>query len=136
MIQPSKEEQEKNVRFHHYDYYFIYCNSLQLASLQEAYENMGLASKREEARMQKVDPKKAAQAERLGMGLGSRGGVSHSLFGEMKSIEQERPRNSASSTPFTSHRSPDIEDEFDTIIRFNTGPPKYNHSLLHYLFHI
>ena len=33
---------------------------------------MSLNSKREEERMKKVDPKKAQQAERLGMGLGSR----------------------------------------------------------------
>lgn len=33
---------------------------------------MGLASKQEEARMKKIDPLKAEQAERLGMALGAR----------------------------------------------------------------
>lgn len=46
--------------------------SLQLQSLERAYEDMSLAGKREEERMKRIDPKKAQQAERLGMGLGMR----------------------------------------------------------------
>lgn len=46
--------------------------SLQLQSLERAYEDMSLAGKREEERMKRTDPKKAQQAERLGMGLGIR----------------------------------------------------------------
>ncbi|KAL7640295.1 UNVERIFIED_CONTAM: hypothetical protein RMT77_009709 [Armadillidium vulgare] len=113
--QPSKEEQEKS-----------------LASLQEAYEHMGLASKQEEARMKKIDPLKAEQAERLGMALGARSGVSHSMFGEMKTIEQESPLNRSNSFGSNSggpgFKSTDIEDESFTVIRFPTGPPKYKDS--------
>ena len=43
---------------------------VQLVTLQSAYENMGLANQREEQRIKRQDPRKAEQAERLGMGLG------------------------------------------------------------------
>lgn len=50
--------------------YFVL--GLQLQNLERAYEDMSLAGKREEERMKRVDPMKAQQAERLGMGLGMR----------------------------------------------------------------
>ncbi|XP_068238045.1 ADP-ribosylation factor GTPase-activating protein 2 isoform X3 [Palaemon carinicauda] len=103
-----------------------------LQSLERAYEDMSIAGKREEERMKKVDPKKAQQAERLGMGLGVRSGASHSMFGEMKTIDQEKPlstnsRNNNNNTKNT-FRDDDIEDDFETIIRFSSGPPKYRDS--------
>ena len=52
---------------------------MQLQNLERAYEDMSIAGKREEERMKKLDPKKAQQAERLGMGLG----VRRSVFFEM-----------------------------------------------------
>nr|XP_053638602.1 ADP-ribosylation factor GTPase-activating protein 2-like [Cherax quadricarinatus] len=51
-----------------------------LQNLERVYEDMSLAGKREEERMKRVDPKKAQQAERLGMGLGARGGASHTVW--------------------------------------------------------
>ncbi|XP_047474418.1 ADP-ribosylation factor GTPase-activating protein 2-like isoform X4 [Penaeus chinensis] len=100
-----------------------------LQSLERAYEDMSIAGKREEERMMRVDPKKAQQAERLGMGLGARSGASHSMFGEMKTIEQETPvgakPNRSNNNNF---RDDDIEEDFETIIRFSSGPPKYRDS--------
>ncbi|KAK7066176.1 ADP-ribosylation factor GTPase-activating protein 2 [Halocaridina rubra] len=106
-----------------------------LQSLERAYEDMSIAGKREEERMMRLDPQKAAQAERLGMGLGVRGGASHSMFGEMKTIDQETPLSSNSNRlnnninkNSSSFRDDDIEDDFETIIRFSSGPPKYRDS--------
>ncbi|KAG0720326.1 ADP-ribosylation factor GTPase-activating protein 2 [Chionoecetes opilio] len=92
---------------------------------------MSLAGKREEERMKRTDPMKAQQAERLGMGLGVRSGASHSMFGEMKTISQESPKAPSSSlgnNNTTSFRDEEIEDDFETIIRFSSGPPKYRDS--------
>ncbi|XP_042862770.1 ADP-ribosylation factor GTPase-activating protein 2-like isoform X5 [Penaeus japonicus] len=100
-----------------------------LQSLERAYEDMSIAGKREEERMMRVDPKKAQQAERLGMGLGARSGASHSMFGEMKTIEQETPVGAKSSRSNNNNfRDDDIEEDFETIIRFSSGPPKYHDS--------
>ena len=49
--------------------------SAQMNNLQSAYETLGLATQREEQRLQRQDPKKAQQAERLGMGLGTKTSV-------------------------------------------------------------
>ncbi len=49
-----------------------------------------------------MNPQKAEQAERLGMGFGGfaapSSGVSHSILSEMKTIEQERPSTGSSSS--------------------------------------
>ncbi|KAK3883160.1 hypothetical protein Pcinc_012493 [Petrolisthes cinctipes] len=105
-----------------------------LQSLEKAYEDMSLAGKREEERMKRTDPKKAQQYERLGMGLGARSGASHSMFGEMRTIEQETPKSSNNNNSNISNnnnntfRDDDIEEDFETIIRFSSGPPKYRDS--------
>ena len=57
-------------------------------------------------------------------------GVSHSMFGEMKTIEQENVSSSKTSSSAlnsrgnSNFRDEDIDDDFDTVIRFNSGPPK------------
>ncbi|XP_066965000.1 ADP-ribosylation factor GTPase-activating protein 2 isoform X6 [Macrobrachium rosenbergii] len=103
-----------------------------LQNLERAYEDMSIAGKREEERMKKVDPKKAQQAERLGMGLGVRSGASHSMFGEMKTIDQEKPLSTSSrnnnNNSKNTFRDDDIDEDFETIIRFSSGPPKYRDS--------
>ncbi len=45
--------------------------------------------------MRNVDPKKAAQVERLGMGFKSASGMSHSAITGMSTIEQVRLRSRA-----------------------------------------
>lgn len=69
------------------------------------------------------------------MGLGVRSGVSHSLFGDMQTIEQEAPnsnnnkRNGGSNNNSNNNfRDEEIEDDFETVIRFSSGPPKYKDS--------
>jgi hypothetical protein len=43
-----------------------------MASMRLAYQDISLQQKKEEERLKKVDPSKAAQIERLGMGFGGR----------------------------------------------------------------
>ncbi|XP_018009492.1 ADP-ribosylation factor GTPase-activating protein 2 isoform X2 [Hyalella azteca] len=99
-----------------------------LTSLQSAYESLGLATQREEDRIKKQDPRKAEQATRLGMGLGARTDVSHSVFGEMKSIVQEPVGGARHPRPSTPPLHQNYEDDYDTVIRFNSGIPKYKDS--------
>ena len=57
------------------------------------------------------------------------------MFGDMKVIEQEKPASRSirdyddynrdrPNLSASLHRATDIDDDFDTIIRFSTGPPK------------
>ncbi len=66
-----------------------------LASARLAYQDLSLQQKKQEEKLRKMDPKKAEQVERLGMGASSgRGVFSHSAITEMSTIEQEEPRGS------------------------------------------
>lgn len=57
-----------------------------IASVRLAYQNLSM--EREE-KMKHVDPTKAKQLERLGMGFNVRGNISHSVMNDMKTIAQE-----------------------------------------------
>ncbi|CAM9813591.1 unnamed protein product [Lampetra planeri] len=86
-----------------------------VTSMRLAYQELELQRKKEEVKLQSADGKKRAQAERLGMGLGARAGISHSVVEEMKTIEQEAPAVSKAKGKF---------DPFDDA-GFTSGPPKY-----------
>ncbi|PIK56792.1 ADP-ribosylation factor GTPase-activating protein 2 [Apostichopus japonicus] len=62
-----------------------------LASMRLAYKDMDIEMKKREETLKKEDPNKAKQMERLGMGFGSRGGISHSAISDMQTIEQVNP---------------------------------------------
>lgn len=61
-----------------------------ISSVRLAYQDLSIQKQREEDRIKAVDPKKAAQMERLGMGFNVRGGVSHSMMTDMKTITQDQ----------------------------------------------
>lgn len=61
----------------------------QMAGLKFAYQDINKQREVEEARLKQSNPQKAEQMERLGMGFGSRSGVSHSAMTEMQTIQQE-----------------------------------------------
>ncbi|XP_034944646.1 ADP-ribosylation factor GTPase-activating protein 2 isoform X1 [Chelonus insularis] len=52
-------------------------------------QNLTEQAQKVNERTKKLDPMKASQAERLGMGFNSRAGASHSALGDMKVITQE-----------------------------------------------
>ncbi|XP_034196221.1 ADP-ribosylation factor GTPase activating protein 3 isoform X1 [Osmia lignaria lignaria] len=52
-------------------------------------QNLSEQAKKVEQRAKHLDPSKATQAERLGMGFNTRSGASHSAVGDMRTITQE-----------------------------------------------
>ncbi|KYN02048.1 ADP-ribosylation factor GTPase-activating protein 2 [Cyphomyrmex costatus] len=62
----------------------------ELTRLAHRYEhNLSQQAKKVEERVKHLDPLKASQAERLGMGFNARSGATHSALGDMKTITQE-----------------------------------------------
>ncbi|KAH8380630.1 hypothetical protein KR009_011890 [Drosophila setifemur] len=70
-----------------------------VASMRLAYQELSLQKGREEAKLKTMDPAKAKQMERLGMGFNLRGSdVAHSAIGDMETIQQSAaPKNKLSS---------------------------------------
>lgn len=69
-----------------------------LASVRLAYQDLSIQQHREEEKLKATDPNKAKQMERLGMGFGSRSGVSHSAISDMKTLAQDSSSKSGSSS--------------------------------------
>ncbi|CAH0560681.1 unnamed protein product [Brassicogethes aeneus] len=67
------------------------------AAVRLAYKDLSKEVHKREVEMRKQDPKKADQAERLGMGNSSRAGVSHSALSDMHMIQQEQEPRTLSS---------------------------------------
>ncbi|XP_061662642.1 ADP-ribosylation factor GTPase-activating protein 3-like isoform X2 [Syngnathoides biaculeatus] len=68
-------------------------------SARLAYKDLEEQRKKDEQKLKSLDGKKREQAERLGMGLGARSGVSHSVTSDMHIIQQERPLAARISKP-------------------------------------
>ncbi|XP_061501989.1 ADP-ribosylation factor GTPase-activating protein 2 isoform X5 [Anopheles gambiae] len=69
-----------------------------LASVRLAYQDLSIKQHREEEKLKAIDPNKAKQIERLGMGFGRAAGVSHSALTDMKTLTpEEATRSSAAS---------------------------------------
>ncbi|TRY73290.1 hypothetical protein TCAL_00895 [Tigriopus californicus] len=62
-----------------------------VASMRLAYQDLSAQQKKKEDKIRQIDPKKASEFERLGMGVSGKSGVSHSAITEFGSIEQEEP---------------------------------------------
>ncbi|XP_062338795.1 ADP-ribosylation factor GTPase-activating protein 3 isoform X1 [Osmerus eperlanus] len=100
------------------------------SSLRLAYKDLEEQRKRGEEKMKGMEGKKKEQAERLGMGLGSRSGVSHSVTSDMHIIEQESPvgvkttkakkyiDEEENEGSFTSRMSSRFDDQTETSDKF------------------
>merc|ERR1712013_977925 len=89
-----------------------------MASMRLAYQDLGIQQKKKEQALSKMDPKKAEQMERLGMGFGA-GSVfgaekSHSLISDMGIIQQEEPSNSRK-PQFQSSTKDKFFDDFEVV---------------------
>lgn len=91
------------------------------ASVRLAYKDLSLEQKKTEEKLRQVNPQKAEQLERLGMGFGGRHAshVAHSAASEMKLITQEAPATSQKKF----NQDLDLEDDFE-FMSFTSGPPK------------
>ncbi|XP_058985449.1 ADP-ribosylation factor GTPase-activating protein 2 isoform X4 [Musca domestica] len=71
-----------------------------VASMRLAYQDLSLKKSQEEARLKNIDPIKAKQMERLGMGFNLKGAdISHSVLSDMETIQQApAPKSSSSVT--------------------------------------
>jgi len=93
------------------------------ASMRLAYQELSLDQKKTEDKIRTVDPIKANQVERLGMGVAKKGGFSHSAITEISTIDQEEPSSAASNTAasrmsgFT--KKSNFEDEFEFLVGGN-----------------
>jgi len=89
-----------------------------MASMRLAYQDLSIQQKKKEQALSKMDPKKAQQMERLGMGFGSGGGFgaekSHSLISDMGVIKQEEPGN-ARKPQFQSSTKDKFFDDFEVV---------------------
>ncbi|GIY07086.1 ADP-ribosylation factor GTPase-activating protein 2 [Caerostris darwini] len=95
----------------------------QFASVRLAYKDLSLEQKKTEEKLRLVNPQKAEQLERLGMGFSGRnvGHVTHSAASEMKLITQETPSSAQK------NRDIDGDDDFE-FLSLTSGPPKYGDS--------
>ncbi|KAK2179105.1 hypothetical protein NP493_513g01006 [Ridgeia piscesae] len=98
-----------------------------MSSLRFAYENqMTLDQKRNEEKMKKMDPKKADQMQRLGMGMGGHRDASHSAMSDIKTIDQQ-PVDPNNFDGFMSSRDSRFggADDFDVIGSFSSPSRGY-----------
>ena len=93
-----------------------------MVSLRLAYQDLEVQQKKKDQAMSRMDPKKAQQMERLGMGFGSGAATgfgsskSHSLMSDSGVIVQEEP-NSAKKAQYHSSTKDNFSDDFE-VLRF------------------
>ncbi|XP_059182185.1 ADP-ribosylation factor GTPase-activating protein 3 isoform X2 [Centropristis striata] len=101
-------------------------------SLRLACKDFEQQRKLEEKKLKGLEGKKKEQAERLGMGLGMRSAVSHSVTADMHMIQQENPLGTKTTKPrrftqddedegsFTSRVMSRFEDQTETSDHFSS----------------
>jgi ADP-ribosylation factor GTPase-activating protein 2/3 len=86
-----------------------------MTSVRLAYQDLSIKKQKEEDRLKITDPNKAKQMERLGMGYGNRGGVSHSMMTDMKTINQDQaPVNIKAPSKSDNNSKSDFFDDYNT----------------------
>lgn len=93
-----------------------------MTSVRLAYQDLSIKKQKEEDRLKTVDPNKAKQMERLGMGFGNRGGVSHSMMTDMQTINQDQaPVNMKAPTKSDNNSKSDFFDDYSTSMYSNSS---------------
>lgn len=84
-------------------------------SVRLAYQDLSLKQQKQEEKMKHIDPTKAKQMERLGMGFNLRGNnVSHSVLNDMKTIAQE-PTPKYTTKVFEKEPKDDFFDDYSAM---------------------
>lgn len=98
-----------------------------ISSVRLAYQDLSVMKQKEEDRLKKnLDPNKAKQVERLGMGLNSarRGDVSHSILSDMKTINQDQSSSSSMSVLKQKSYERESADSFEDYSAFSSSSSK------------
>lgn len=88
-------------------------------SVRLAYQDLSMKAQKQEEKLKHIDPAKAKQMERLGMGFNLRGNVSHSVLTDMKTIAQE-PTPKYSTKVFEKEPKDDFFDDYSTSMYSST----------------
>ena len=91
-------------------------------SMRLAYQDLEHQQKKKDQAMAKMDPKKAQQMERLGMGFGAGfgGPKSHSLMSDVGEIVQEEP-NGARKASYQTSTKDNFFDDFEVVEKEDLG---------------
>lgn len=73
-----------------------------IASVRLAYQDLSVQAHKQEEKLKQIDPAKAKQMERLGMGFNVKSGVSHSALSDMKTLTQDEAPSKFSSNKSSS----------------------------------
>lgn len=93
-----------------------------MTSVRLAYQDLSMKRQKEEDRLKNLDPNKAKQMERLGMAFNIKGGISHSMMSDMKTIDQgQAPVSVKSSSKNYERESSKNESIFDDYSTFTTS---------------
>ncbi|KAI4476369.1 hypothetical protein M0804_013640 [Polistes exclamans] len=84
-------------------------------------QNLSQQAKKVEERTKQLNPSKAGQAERLGIGFNARSGASHSALGDMKTITQESSSKNITAAEPRSKNTDVIGDLFMSLDEFYTA---------------
>merc|ERR1712133_78486 len=95
-----------------------------MVSMRMGYQDLEVQQKKKDQALSKMDPKKAEQFERLGMGLGSSSGFgrmkSHNLISDSGVIVQEEP-NGAKKASYQSSTKDNFFDDFEVVEKEDLG---------------
>lgn len=95
-----------------------------MTSVRLAYQDMSIKKQKEEDRLKTLDPNKAKQIERLGMGFGNKSGVSHSMLTDMQTINQDHaPANIKAPSKSDNNSKNDFFDDYSTSM-YSSGSSK------------
>lgn len=98
-------------------------------SVRLAYQDLSLKAQKQEEKMKHIDPAKAKQMERLGMGFNVRGNVSHSVLTDMKTIAQEPTPsakfNTTNAKVFQKEPKMDYFDDYSTSMYSTPSSSSY-----------
>lgn len=96
-------------------------------SVRLAYQDLSMKAQKQEEKMKHIDPTKAKQMERLGMGFNVRGNVSHSVMSDMKTIAQE-PTPKFTTKVFEKEPKDDFFDDYSTSM-YSSAKPSHDPDL-------
>lgn len=98
-----------------------------VTSVRLAYQDLSIKKNKEEEKLKAIDPAKARQLERLGMGFNVKGEISHSISSDMQTINQQNTPHTIMKSFDKDIASNDFFDEYSTPMYTS---PKHDNELI------